>query len=210
MAIKRTNSLASVGEFECYGRPLPGIRVRVVGLTPMLMNNASSMNVKVGSKATPEEQAAPLVIDDGKGYLAIPSFALRTSLCDGGAFIPSPIPKKKMKSFLYETISILPEEWLTLTRDGVPIPDTEWDIDGRRVRMKGTGGSVWRHRPKIELPWAFEAVIVWDTPFTTQGDQEVMLAGIRESAHRSGVCVGLGDFRPQTKGIFGRYELTIL
>jgi len=185
------------------------VRVRVIGLTPLLMNNAESMTVKVPTKGTPEEQARPLVIDDGGGHLAIPSFALRSSLCEGGAFLNSPIPRKKLKSFLYETVSILPEEWLVLIREGEPIADTDWAIDGRRVRMP-KGGSVWRHRPKVELPWGFDASIAWDTPFTSEGEADAMVRDLAAAAERAGVCVGLGDFRPEKKGIFGRYQLEIL
>lgn len=206
-----------VRRFECYGRTLPGVTVRVTGLTPLLMNNPESMQEgkKPPIKGTPFEQANPLVITNGAGVLAIPSFALRSSICEGASFLKSPIPKKMMKSFFYETITVLPDEWLVLTRNGEPIPngndeDNGWDIDGRRARVNKTGGSVWRYRPKINLPWSFEASIAWDTPDKSQGHEDFIVARFQEAVIRSGSGIGLGDFRPQNKGIFGRYSVEFI
>jgi len=75
-----------------------------------------------------------------------------------------------------------------------------WKVDTRAVRIPATGGRILAHRPMFD-DWALEFVADVDTDLMN----EKLFRAIVDDA---GKRVGLGDFRPATKGPYGRYVVT--
>jgi hypothetical protein len=76
----------------------------------------------------------------------------------------------------------------------------EYIIDSRRVVIRSTGGAIVRHRPRLDK---------WALSFTLEVDESIfrkdLVLRILEDAGRK---VGIGDFRPQRRGSFGRFVVT--
>ena len=75
-----------------------------------------------------------------------------------------------------------------------------WKVDTRAVRIPSTGGRILAHRPMFD-DWALEFEVDLDTVILG----EKLFRSIVDDA---GKRVGLGDFRPATKGPYGRYVVT--
>jgi hypothetical protein len=72
-------------------------------------------------------------------------------------------------------------------------------VDTRAVRIPSTGGRIQRHRP-IFHEWGLTFSVTLDT-------DEMSRNLFREIVDAAGNKIGLGDFRPETKGPFGRFKV---
>ena len=76
-----------------------------------------------------------------------------------------------------------------------------WKVDTRPVRIPATGGRILRHRACFD-DWSLQISVTLDEAIIT-----VRL--FRELVDIAGSHIGLGDFRPDTKGPFGRFVVTL-
>ncbi len=77
---------------------------------------------------------------------------------------------------------------------------TEYTVDSRSVVNPVTKGRIMRNRPRLDS---------WKTTFTLQYDPTLLTAAqLRQVVDDAGSRVGLGDFRPEKKGMFGRFQVT--
>jgi len=83
----------------------------------------------------------------------------------------------------------------------IPIQHKEsWTVDTRAVRIPSTGGRILCHRPCFHD---------WRLRFTLKVDTDMIsLKLMREIVDAAGKRVGLGDFRPDCKGPFGKFVVT--
>ena len=79
------------------------------------------------------------------------------------------------------------------------VPDT-WEVDSRAVVVPSTGGRIVAHRPRLD-EWCIEFCLTLDTRMFSS-------KFIRMIIDDAGSKVGLGDFRPSRKGIYGRFVVT--
>lgn len=182
------------------------ISVEIEGVTPLLCNRftdaamlaASNGNrgSTVGDKGTPREQAEQKLYlgQDGKA-LIIPQPNILRCLIDGGAFFK--IGKKNVTtqktSMVTSCVDILGVEF--------PIQHTDpWEVDSRAVRIPSTGGRILCHRPSFQD---------WKLAFEIELDTEIMdVKLLRQIVDAAGKRIGLGDFRPATKGPFGKFVVS--
>ena len=75
-----------------------------------------------------------------------------------------------------------------------------WKVDTRAVRIPSTGGRILAHRPMFD-DWKLSFEVVLD---------ELILGPklFRQVVDDAGKRIGLGDFRPATKGPYGRFHVT--
>jgi hypothetical protein len=72
-----------------------------------------------------------------------------------------------------------------------------WSVDSRAVRRKETGAWTLCHRPRFED---------WRLDFTLLIDRELLpMTAARELVAVAGQRIGIGDFRPERGGPFGRF-----
>ena len=181
------------------------IKVTVCGTTPLLCNNftdeeqmASSRGSRisiVGDKGTPREQAARKLYLGLGGTPIIPQPNMFRCIVDAGKFFKA--GKVKVST---SKSSLLPA---CLDLEGVEIPivhSEPWEVDTRAVRIPATGGRILCHRPKFND---------WSLSFILRLDDEILAPDlIREIIDAAGKRIGLGDYRPDCKGPFGKFVVT--
>lgn len=179
------------------------INIRIEGTTPLICNkftDAAAESASNGSRGSSagQDRGTPLEIAESKLYIGhngapmIPQPNLLRCLVEGGRF--TKIGKSQVttakSSILYACVDVQGAE--------VPIIHKQpWKVDTRAVRIPSTGGRILAHRPMFD-DWALEFVVDLDTSILG----EKLLRQIIDDA---GKRIGMGDFRPQCKGPYGRF-----
>lgn len=181
------------------------VKVKIAGTTPLLMNRFTSENevkvssgtsssVSVGTKGTPREQAQKKAYIDDNGELYIPGPNIFSCLIAAGRF------HKIGKSKVTTTKSSLIPAGLTVTDVVCALNTKEFEVDSRSVVIPATGGRIMAHRPRLDK---------WETTFTLAVDETMFsIDFIRKIVDDGGLKIGIGDFRPDRKGPFGRFVVT--
>lgn len=85
-----------------------------------------------------------------------------------------------------------------LDADSSPI--TTFEIDSRPVVIPATKGRIMRHRPRLNA---------WGSEFFLEVDESLVdLTLVHECLSEGGARLGIGDFRPEKGGPFGRFQIT--
>ena len=92
-------------------------------------------------------------------------------------------------------IEVLEEIAPLSLRDGSPV--NSYTIDRRRVLLQGKNGVI-RARPRFD-EWCAEFTVEYDDLLLPK--PEILI----EIANDAGRRMGIGDFRPQKNGPFGRF-----
>ncbi len=180
------------------------IQCAIEGSSPLLLNNftdeaqmAASNGTRaatIGSKGTPREQAEKKLYRNQEGLLIIPQPNLFRCIIDAGKYFKA--GKSKVTT---QQSSLIPA---CLDIEGIEIPlesREEWNVDTRPVRIPSTGGRILAHRPKFDH---------WKLSWSMTLDISVMSPELlREIVDAAGSRIGLGDFRPDRKGPFGKFKV---
>jgi hypothetical protein len=182
------------------------LNITIEGTTPLICNRftdaaaQSSSNGSRGSSAG-ADRGTPLEIAESKLYIGldgepmIPQPNLLRCLVEGGRF--TKIGKAQVttakSSQMYACVDV----------QGAEIPlihKQPWKVDTRAVRIPSTGGRILAHRPMFD-DWKLEFIVDLDT--TILGEKL-----FRQITDDAGQRIGLGDFRPQCKGPYGRFKVS--
>lgn len=180
------------------------INVKIQGTTPLLCNKftdaaqiTASSGVRAaqvgGGRGEPKEQAqSKLYISEATGKEVIPGPNLFRCIIDGGKFFKN--GKSKVTTLKN---SIIPA-CLTVEEFEIEIiHKNPWEVDTRAVRIPSTGGRILAHRPCFHD---------WELEFCLDLDEEIMgVKLLRKIVDSAGKRIGLGDFRPDCKGPFGKF-----
>lgn len=181
------------------------LHIEITGTTPLLMNQFYDEVAQAATKGTrssiatdhlePREAAARKVYKDGKGKPIIPQPNLLRCFIDSGKYFK--VGKRQMTT---QKTSIIPAaiemdavSYLVVSKNG-------WDVDTRPVRIPATGGRILAHRPCFH-DWGLKFDVGLDETIITEKT-------FRELVDCAGKRIGLGDFRPDTKGPFGKFVVT--
>ena len=128
-------------------------------------------------------------IDEGNNYY-MPSEHIRCALIEAGKYIKSKVgnTKKNMSNIIAGMFYVFPEK--------IGLPDN-WEIDKRSAVNNNVKARVITIRPKWK-DWGVNFEVVVDNDTLT--DETV-----RQLIEFAGSYVGLGSFRPQHRGQFGRF-----
>lgn len=183
------------------------IKVKIQGRTPLLVhafNDAAAEAATNGTRlttqkdyGTPREQCeAVLYRSANTREPIIPQPNLLRCVIDAGKFHKAGRSKvtTQKSSLIPAAVSLDEVEYPILHKD-------DWKVDTRAVRIPATGGRILRHRPCFD-DWALEFEIELDEEMMT----EKTLRSIVDDAGRK---IGLGDFRPDTKGPFGKFDVVL-
>jgi len=178
---------------KLYGK----IRVKIRGLTPLLMNRLTPEKLK--RKTTPKtrefnpvkeaEESAYIDVIDGKRQLYIPAEAVYGMIVTAASLYRS--GRIPLSSLLAGTIRIEPPK--------IPLGTDKYEVDIRAVVVQKA--RVMRARAKV-YPWCAEFTIVYDREMLGR-----VLGDLRKVLEDGGRRVGLLDFRPQKKGWFGTFAV---
>lgn len=186
------------------------VEVEVRGTSPLLMNKMDASTLEglrtkakkpkaasIGTTSTPREDAERKVYLSDEGPY-VPGQNLMACFIAAGQYIRLDGKRQisNMKSTVLPGLMTL-LDWAPLLK----IPDTDkaaaWEADVMQGRNPNGGEAVALCRPRFDE---------WALTFTIDIDEsEVGENTIRELIDKAGRRVGLGDFRPQRKGIFGQF-----
>jgi len=184
------------------------IRVTLCGTSPLMMNRMTDEQLlalhtkdkkKFTSPKEPRDVAASRLYGthDGKPYL--PTENLMACLISAGMYIKLD-GKRQMstkQSTLLPGFLTIGDPYLPLT-DGSSKPAT-WEVDMRQGRNPNGGEAVCIIRPRFDR-WTINATFSIDADSIAENV-------IRELVDIAGSRVGLCDFRPQRRGIFGKFKV---
>lgn len=186
------------------------VEIKARGTSPLLMNRMSESTLEglrtkikkakskdIGNTRTPREDAEPKVYT-AHGVPSLPGENLMSCLIAAGVFVR--LDQKRQVSTGKSTM--LPGLMSLLTLH-LPIvdPDTGatavWEPDVRKGVNPNGNEAVCICRPRFDR-WSFRASIDID-------DAEIGENTIRQLWDLAGRRIGLGDFRPARKGVFGQF-----
>lgn len=202
--------------------------VRVIvtcsGVSPMLMNpmteeTLDSLITGVRPQLNKDRPFADVARDriylDDYGHVGIPIENLTAALREAGRNVKngkkaiSTATSTTLYSFCEFPGEFVPFEGqngelpkMLAKRDPVPENELVWKVDKRRGVMKNGANSVAVGilRPKF-YNWRFSVEVVLNEKIVTQDT-------LRKLFDEAGTNCGLGDFRPQKRGPFGRFKVT--
>lgn len=185
------------------------IEVRIKGVTPLLINRMTPEqllalhagdNKKFKARKEPREEACGKVYrtSDGRPYL--PTENLMACLISAGQYIK--LDGKRQMSTAHSTL--LPG-FLAIEEPFVPLLDAAngpaaWEVDMRQGRNPSSGQAVCVVRPRFDV-WHCAVSLLVDTDSIAEDT-------FRDLVDLAGSRIGLGDFRPQRKGIYGKFKVT--
>jgi len=181
------------------------ITFRLTGTTPLLTHNPSGMkpsDVGIGKKKIPtaEEEAAAGLYRNREGLFALPIIAVRSSLL--GGCVGRRIGKVGAMRVIGPAVSYdIQDEWLPLLDPRTQVPLKNYEIFVVRAVVNRKSG-VLRARPMFRN-WMVDAPLLVDT-------ESARAEMVLEIFTFSGREVGLGDWRPQKSGIYGKYTATLI
>lgn len=182
---------------------MTSISITISGVTPLICNrftDAAAMAATNGTRlASNGEKGTPQDIAESKLYkaadertLVIPTPNVLSCITAAGKFFKA--GKSKVTT---QKSSLIPACVELEGADVVLKHEQPWRVDARPVRIPSTGGRILAYRPIFDD---------WKLSFNLELDTEVMTTKLlREIFDTAGKRIGLGDFRPDCKGPFGRF-----
>lgn len=172
------------------------ITTTIVGLSPILLHNPAGLASKK-SRTIPtaeDEAAAGCYWSADGGTLVLPAWSLyRCFIRAAGAY---KIKRRSLAPFLCGSVRFEPEF--------LPFGTQTYTIDTRRAVVQRNG--VMRSRPRLDnwqLPLTLE-IEEQDIPIVPSDIPAQLLEVFREGGRR----IGVGDFRLEKNGPFGKFGVT--
>lgn len=184
---------------------------KFTGLTPLLMSDIESVNrklpqLKLGTSPNAgdiEKIAAGLTYREPDGTLYVKSAALRSSLLEGCKGQKIPGSRMSPKNYFQAVIFTAEDHIPLLDAKGKPVKTWETQIDSGVSKASKTRIIV--VRPRIPV-WNLRAAFEFDREFAPHNYEE-FLTLVTTIWNRAGRAIGIGAWRPQCSGKFGRYSV---
>jgi hypothetical protein len=187
--------------------------VRIEGSSPIIMHNGAGIDPQYPGNA----EKARIAAKKGGNRTEADNIRLRqletqVSLWLGENQLPA-IPTHAIRSNIEKAARKLKQG--PAVREGLIVLETRFEYDEARygtrleelvdstqftVPVVVNNSRILRTRAKFDTPWACEFLVDYDEALVDREKLEVWL-GI------GGQRVGLGDWRPEKSGTFGRYEM---
>lgn len=178
------------------------LHIQLVGESPLLQNNGASINPqKAGTRARDYdptlEAEQRLYRDPQTRQLGHPTLALYRAFIGGAR--PFRVRRSSAAKLLAGALQIKPVPLVPLLQpDGQPIDQYQLDVRSVVVSRQ----RIPRVRPRFD-EWRLDLIVELDERVWEQS-----LVGLfKEIVGHAGRVVGLGDFRPEKLGYFGRFRL---
>lgn len=179
------------------------VTVEVTGVSSLLQHRfsesaeqqKSTRNVHIVRKA-PREEAEQVAYRMPSGQLYLPGSAVARLLREAGGAHKAVGSRRSLK-YTVPAATLVREDAIGL-HNGKPI--TDFEVDSRPVTIPATKGRIMRHRPRLDE---------WQATFTLEIDDALIAVDtIHQLLNEGGVSLGLGDYRPEKGGPFGRFRVT--
>jgi len=177
------------------------VNVKIEGITPLLMNSSIGVDDDVIKKVTGSTSKLAeaeqvcfkklYMMPDGTVYQ--PGIHVERMLSESAK-------NYKIKGKGKSTYSKIFGSAITVAPDAIPHLIKDWKVNAQNVVIPSTKGRVMCYR--AEFP-------KWVLEFTIQVlDDQIPLEVVKQVIEYGGIYNGLGDFRPQKKGKFGKFMVT--
>lgn len=158
----------------------------------------STRKMTVQTTETPREVASKVAYRKPDGQFYIPGTAFSRLLRDAGSNHKLKNSRKSTR-FLVPAAVIVPSDAITITNGDGKTPVADFEVDSRPVVIPSTKGRVMRHRPRFDC---------WSATFNLEIDEEILpVEFIHQLLIEGGSKQGIGDFRPEKGGPFGRFQV---
>lgn len=171
------------------------IEVKLKGITPLIQNrNMEGDLTKIkkrneSAKDSPEREDVFLKTYHLDNAIYQPSEHIVRMLQAAG----SQIKRGKMGTFR----KMLGAGFVIINPDAIPHINQTWEVDARTVVIRATKGRIMRYRPKL-LEWQLQFQCIVET-------EVIPIPVLKECFEIGGKYIGIGDFRPENGGMFGRF-----
>lgn len=182
------------------------VQVTIEGLRPGLLTHRWHEENEDDSKSTrpvhseygtSREQAEKAAYRSPTGQLYLPATAFSALMRNACRRHKQATSRQSLMYIVPAAVIITDEIALLHDENGEPIHDFE--VDARPVVIPATRGRITRYRPKIEK---------WQATFSLEVDTEVLgVATIHQLLEEGGRRIGVGDFRPERGGPYGRFAV---
>lgn len=182
------------------------VSVRIEGTTALLMHRfteASEVQKSTRRLAIKEEDPREVAercayrLPDGGLYL--PGAAIARLVREAGSNHKQRGSRKSLKFVVPAAVYMGAETITLLNGDGKSIA-REFEVDSRPVTIPATKGRIMRHRPRLNK---------WAAEFDLEIDDDILpLEVVHQLLIEGGNKIGVGDFRPERGGPFGRFAVT--
>jgi hypothetical protein len=185
---------------------MKSIIVRIEGITPLLMHRfADSSLVSIGGARPvhvkdedPRTVAEHAAYRDADGNLYIPGASISRLLREAGASHKQKGSRRSLK-YIIPGVVIVSEDELPLYDSGTTRA-THIEVDSRAIVNPVTKARVMCHRARLNR-WECEFVLEID-------DEAIAVTTVNQLLVEGGRRIGLGAFRPEKGGPFGRFMVT--
>jgi hypothetical protein len=161
-------------------------------------NESSETTRKVHIKGEdPREAAEKVAHRNEKGHLCFPGAAISRLLRESGSAHKQRGSRKSLR-FIIPAAVLVFEDKIAL-KDAFGKPLIDFEVDSRPVVIPSTKGRIMRHRPRLNS---------WNAEFTLEIDEDTLdPVTVRQLLTEGGTKNGIGDFRPEKGGPFGRFHI---
>jgi hypothetical protein len=177
------------------------IKIKITGIFPLLTHSPKGMKREEGIKTkkipSVEDEVESGIYRDEKGNICIPSCAFRSSLLNG---LKNKKIGKSSAISVFQAAVFNVDELSILINPKTGEPIETFDIDSRRCIIQRQG--IIRNRPRFN-EWGCYLYVQIDTSILTP--EQVV-----ENLNNSGMIIGVGDFRIEKRGPFGRYSAELV
>ena len=173
---------------------MKSVQIRIIGESPLLMHAFPAHTPEGMDKMPPEEQAKYHLYSNGNkdAPIYVPSENMRRALVAGAAY-----SKGKGRASLAKEAAAA----LFVEPDHCTLTPQTYAIDSRPVVIPATKGRILRHRPRWDE---------WELSFRIRYDERLFSeAALNKVLVDTGQRVGILDYRPEKKGPFGRFRVTL-
>ena len=137
--------------------------------------------------------------DAKDGFVYIPAMAFKNALTSAAKYLSMAVKGKRGATYSKHFASgviVADNAQLSVKASQVPCEKLFVPSDG----VRGGGKRVWKYFPYIKNPWkATVEVIVIDDTITEEVFRQHLVA--------AGSLIGVGRFRPQNNGFYGRFDV---
>ena len=181
------------------------VTVSIRGISPLLQHafgaafeSEEATRTQLVQHGTPREQAESVCYRDDALKVFFPGAAIARLLREAGTNHKLKGSRRSVK-FVVPSAVLVPEDHIHIrTKDGELRVDFE--VDSRPVTIPSTKGRIMRHRPRWDD---------WTAGFSLEIDPTVLPVDlVHQLLEEGGRRVGIGDYRPEKGGPFGRFEIT--
>ncbi len=174
-------------------------------MTPLLIHRfaeqaeqAKATRKQMVKTADPRAEATAnaYIAPDGTYYFN--AFSIAGAMGNAGSNHKMRGSRKSLRFVVPSAVRVPTDAITILNGDG---PAKSFEVDSRPVTIPATKGRVMRHRPRFDN---------WGARFELLVNDDLLEV---ETAHQllteAGVGIGIGDFRPEKRGPFGTFRVTL-